>query len=86
MSPTNQPSNVPEKGSGQVPALPRINAIAAIVVAVASLASSAAILILSPDGTGKAAAVVLASTGMALAARLGNPGGRDHQPSGGSQD
>lgn len=83
MSLTNQPSNEPEKGSGQVPALPRVNAITAIVVALASLGASVAVLIFSSEGVGKAAAVAVVSAGMTLAARLGNPGGQEHRSDGG---
>ncbi|RPF30357.1 hypothetical protein [Streptomyces sp. TLI_185] len=56
-----------------VPALPRVNAVAATIVAITSLGAAVIILILVPDDSGKAAAGAIATAGLALAGRLGTP-------------
>jgi hypothetical protein len=63
-----------EEPMRSIPVLPRANAVAAVIVAVASLAAAICTLILVPDDAGKAAAGAIATAGLALAGRLGTPG------------
>ena len=56
-----------------IPVLPRANAVAATIVAIASMGAAITILILVPDDSGKAAAGAIATAGLALAGRLGSP-------------
>jgi hypothetical protein len=70
-----QPSATPpQRETLHIPALPRANAVVAVIVAVASLGAAVITLILVPDGTGRAAAGAIATAGLALAGRLGIPG------------
>ncbi|WP_328436808.1 hypothetical protein OHA71_06015 [Streptomyces sp. NBC_00444] len=72
--PDHDPSpNASEEASRHVLALPRANAIAATIVALATLAATIVILILVTDDSGKAAAGAVSTTGLALAARLASP-------------
>lgn len=73
MTAPDLPSGTPEEQPRQVPALPRANAIAAVIVAIASLATAATLLILVSDDAGKAAAGAIATAGLALAGRLSTP-------------
>ncbi|MFB6962336.1 hypothetical protein ACFCYB_36500 [Streptomyces sp. NPDC056309] len=63
----------PREEFRNVPVLPRANAVAATIVAVASLGAAITVLILVPDESGKAAAAAIATAGLALAGRLGTP-------------
>ncbi|MFI1176909.1 hypothetical protein [Streptomyces melanogenes] len=51
-----------------------MNAITAVIVAIASLMAAVAVLVLVPDEAGRAAAGAIAAAGLALAGRLGTPG------------
>lgn len=69
------PHTPPPHQDRQIPRLPRANALAAIIIALASLATAVAILILVPDEVGRATAAAIATAGLALAGRLGTPSG-----------
>ncbi|MEU6278497.1 hypothetical protein ABZ871_39845 [Streptomyces populi] len=73
MSDTEPSAGPPRDPSQHVPALPRANAVAAVIVAIASLGAAVTILILVPDDSGKAAAGAIATAGLTLAGRLGSP-------------
>lgn len=74
MSDIEPPPAQPHRSFPDVPVLPRANAVAAVIVAMASLGAAIVILILVPDDAGKAAAGAIATAGLALAGRLGTPG------------
>ncbi|GAB2809585.1 hypothetical protein KDA82_00950 [Streptomyces daliensis] len=57
----------------QIPRLPRVNALTAVTIAVASLAAAVAVLVLVPDDIGRAAAGAIATAGLTLAGRMGTP-------------
>ncbi|MFE7077450.1 hypothetical protein ACFU96_45985 [Streptomyces sp. NPDC057620] len=63
-----------EEPKRDIPVLPHANAVVAVIVAVASLATAIFTLVLVPDDAGKAAAGAIATAGFALAGRLGTPG------------
>jgi hypothetical protein len=74
--PLTDPEYLPENSSEdthRITDLPRAHVIAAATVAVASLTAAVIILILAPDESGPAAAGAVATAGLALAGRLGNP-------------
>lgn len=70
----NGPPEVPPcSETRQIPRLPQANAITAIIVAIASLSTAVAVLMLVQDEAGMAAAGAIATAGLALAGKLGTP-------------
>ncbi|MDR6974190.1 hypothetical protein J2X68_000868 [Streptomyces sp. 3330] len=74
MSETDPSPTQSQRRASHIPALPRANAVVAVIVAIASLGAAVTILTLVPDDAGKAAAGAIATAGLALAGRLGTPG------------
>lgn len=57
----------------EIPRLPGANAVAAVIVAIASLTAAIAVLILVPSPTGLGAAGTIGTAGLTLAGHLGIP-------------
>jgi hypothetical protein len=63
----------PQQENREIPRLPGANAIAAVIVAIASFGAAIAVLMLVTNPTGIGAAGTIGTAGLALAGRLGIP-------------